>query len=111
MAAAVHRKSESEMRVVIKIGAGGDDPVDEAGLDQRNDRRNAETRGRQSAGQSQADGDVVIEHALGEELSAFTQPRGVVGLKIVFYQLNDRSLFGDRRRGYPPALQKSALVH
>ena len=60
--AAVHREPEPEMRVVVEVRAGGDDPVDEARLDERDDRRHAESRRRERAGERQADGDVVLEH-------------------------------------------------
>jgi hypothetical protein len=52
-----------------------------------------------------------LQHSLGEKLRALAQARGVVCLKVILDQLNDRSLFGDRRRGDPLALQVSALVH
>ena len=36
--AAVHREPEAEVRVVVEIRAGGDDPVDEPRLDERDER-------------------------------------------------------------------------
>ena len=56
---AVHREAEAEVRVVVEVRAGGDDPVDEARLDERDDRRHAEPRRRERAGEREADGDVV----------------------------------------------------
>ncbi len=61
---AVHREPEAEVRVVIEIRAGRDDPVDEPALDERNERRHAESRRRERAGERHADGHVGLEHLL-----------------------------------------------
>ena len=58
----MHREAEPEVRVVIEIRAGRDDPVDEAALDQRNERRHAEAGRRERAGERHADGHVGLEH-------------------------------------------------
>ena len=47
----VHGKTDSEMGIVVKIRAGGNYPINEAGFDQRYERGNPETGRRQSAGQ------------------------------------------------------------
>ena len=47
----VHFHAEREVRVVIKIGAGADDPVDVAGLDERHQARDAQSRRRERAGE------------------------------------------------------------
>ena len=75
----MHREPEPEMRVVVEVRAGRDDPVDEARLDERDERRHAEPRRRERAGERQADGDVGLEHLLREELARLAQPRRVVG--------------------------------
>ena len=77
----MHREADAEVRVVIEIGAGRDDPVDKACFDQWNQRGNAETRGRQRSGQRDADRDFGLEHLLCEELARFAQSRSVVGKK------------------------------
>src|SRR5215217_2576098 len=41
----VHSEPDSEMRVVVKISARGNNPVDEAGLDQWNESGNPEPCG------------------------------------------------------------------
>jgi hypothetical protein len=79
--ALVHREADAEVRVVIEIGAGRDDPVNKAGFDERNQRGNPETRGRQRSGQRNAHRDFRFEHFLREQLTRFTQSRGVVGKK------------------------------
>ena len=68
--AAVHREPEAEVGVVVEVRAGRHDPVDEAGLDQRDQRAHAEPGRRQRAGDRQPDRDVVREHALDQELRA-----------------------------------------
>ncbi len=83
-------EAEAEVRVVIQIGAGAGDPVDEAVLDQRNDGRDPQPRRRQRARQAHADGDVGVEHTAHEQLTGFTQPGGVVGEKRTVDQLGDR---------------------
>jgi len=66
------------MGVVIQIRAGGDDPIHEAGLDQRDQARLAEAGGGGRAGEADADEAVVRQHFLREELRRFAQPPAVV---------------------------------
>ena len=67
----MQRHSERVMHVVIKVGAGADDKVDEAVLHQRNDAA-AQPRGRERAGHRQADGDILfrLEHLFSIEAAA-----------------------------------------
>ena len=64
--AAVHCQSETEVSVVIEIGAGGDDPINESTLDQWNQRRHSESSRCQRAGDRQSDRDVGLQHLFGE---------------------------------------------
>jgi hypothetical protein len=66
--AAVHGEPEPVVRIVVEVGAGRDDPVDEPRLDERDERRDAQARGRQRPGQRQPDGHLGFEHLVGEEL-------------------------------------------
>src|SRR5437588_12574468 len=52
----VHVHAESEVRIVIKVGAGADDPVDETGFNKRHQARGAQARRRERPAQRQADG-------------------------------------------------------
>ena len=63
----VHGVVQGEVEVVVEVRAGGDDPVDEAGLDQRDDARSSPAGGRQRAGEAHADGHVGLEHLLREQ--------------------------------------------
>ena len=76
--AAVHREPEREMGVVIQVGAGRDDPVDEARLHERDEAAHPEPRRRHRARQRHPDRGVRLEHALGEEVAALAEPAGVV---------------------------------
>ena len=75
----VNRVIQREVHVVIQIRAGGNDPVHETRLDQRDDAGAAEAGRRQRAGDAHADGHIGVEHAVGEKLAGFLEPRGVVG--------------------------------
>ena len=75
----VHGQPKAEVRVVVEVRARRDDPVDEARLDERDDRRHAQPRRRERAGEGEADRDVVVQHLLGEELAGLPEPRRVVG--------------------------------
>ena len=108
--AAVHREPESEMRVVIEIRAGRDDPVDEAALDERNERRHAESGRRERAGERHADRDVGLEHLLREQLARFAQTRRVVGEEGVVDQIGGRLGAVDRRGIDARAAQELALL-
>ena len=92
----MHREPERKVGVVIEIGAGRDDPVDESRLHQRDQAAHAEPGRRHGTGQGHADRDVGLEHALGEELAALPQPAGVIGQEGVVDQLGDRFLAGGR---------------
>src|SRR5260370_5104065 len=43
----VHIHAQSEMRIVVEIGAGADNPVHEAGFDKRDQATRSQTRRRQ----------------------------------------------------------------
>ena len=107
---AVHREAEPEVRIVVEIRARGDDPVDESGLDERNERRHAEPGGSQRAGERESDGDVGLEHLLGEELRSLAQARGVVGEEGALDQIDDALLSVNASRIDPLAAQKAALL-
>ena len=62
--ALMQRKIERVVRVVIEVGAGRDDPVDEAGLDQGDQAAHPQTGGSQCARERQADGAVRARGAL-----------------------------------------------
>ena len=68
-AADAHGVVQREVHVVVEVGAGGDDPIHEAGLDERDDAGAAHAGGRERAREAHADGDVGAEHLLGEELA------------------------------------------
>src|SRR5450759_160798 len=67
------------MRVVIEIRAGRDDPVDESGLDERNQRGHAKARRRERAAERHADRHVWGEHLPGEQLAGLPEARAVIG--------------------------------
>src|ERR1700692_1783278 len=86
------------MGVVIQVGAGAGSPGDDAVLDEWDKRRDAETGGRQRARQADADGDVVFEHALREQLTDLAQPRRVVRQERTVDEVGDRDRSIDRAR-------------
>ncbi len=77
----MHRKSNTKMRIVIEIGAGGDDPIDEACFDERNKSGNTKSGRCQRSRQGKTDCDFRLEHFLREQLASFAQPPGVIGKK------------------------------
>ncbi len=93
-AAPVHGKPERKVGVVVEIGTGRDDPVDEPPLHQRNQTAHAEPGRRHGPSQRHPDRDVRLEHALGEELAALPQPAGVIRQEGVVDQFGDRFLPG-----------------
>ena len=90
-----HRIVQREVHVVVENRAGGDDPVDEAGLDERNDGGAAQAGRRQRAGEAHADGDIGLQHLLGEKLAAFLETRAVVGQKGVVDEVGELLLAGE----------------
>ena len=74
----MHGEPESEVRVVVQIRARGDDPVDETGLDQRDERRHAEAGRRERASDGEPDGDVGSSIRVVSRLARLAQPRRVV---------------------------------
>src|SRR5205823_929932 len=75
--------------VVIEIRPGGDDPVDESRLDERDDARHPQPGRCQRPAQTDADRHVLREHALAEQLGRLAQPRPVVGEKGAVDELGD----------------------
>ena len=94
-AADAHRVVQREVQVVVEVRAGGDDPVHEAGLDQRHDGGAAQAGRRERAREAHADGDVRLQHLLGEELAAFLEPRAVVGEEGVVDEVGELLLAGE----------------
>ena len=87
MIASVHRQAQAKMRVVIQIRTRRNNPINEAGFNQRNQCRDAQSRRRERACQRDADGHVVFEHTVGKKLRAFAQTCAVVSLKGRFDEL------------------------
>ena len=85
------------MEIVVQIGAGGDDPIDEARLEQRDNGGAAEAGGCKRAGERQADGAVIREHLTAEEPAGLTQAGGVVGLEGAVDEIGHPHPAGDRR--------------
>jgi|GEM_PF-4133181 len=74
---------------MVEIRARGDDPVDESRLDERDERRHAKAGGGERAGEREADGDIGLEHFVGEELRGFAEAGGVVGEEGAFDEVDD----------------------
>ena len=70
---------ETVMKVVIEIGSGGNDPIDQSGPHQGNDAGFAESRGGERAGEAQAHGTVVGQHLFDEQLRRLPDAARVVG--------------------------------
>ena len=67
------------MHVVIDVGPGGDDPVHEAGLHQRNERRVPESRGGERAADGEPHRYVRLQHLVREDVARLPKPGRVVG--------------------------------
>ena len=117
--AAAQREVQGVVEVVIEIGAGADDEVDQPALHHRDDAA-AEPGGRERPGNRQRDGGVVIllQHLVGEDAARFAQTRGVERLE----PLVDQGPDGGRtradgssewacRRENPCASSAGNLVH
>ena len=98
------------MGVVIEIGASGNDPIDKACFDQRNQRGNAESGRRQRPCQRKTDSDVRLQHFLCKELACLAQPRGIVGEKSLVNQIRNSYVFLDWGRIDSLAPQEFAFV-
>ena len=86
----VQREVQRVVQIVIEVGAGADDEVDEPALHQL-DHAAAKTGRRQRAGNRQRDGRVVLgqQHLVGEDAAGLTEPRGVEGLKAFVDEVPD----------------------
>ena len=104
----VHGEAETEVRVVIQVGARGDDPVDEPGLDEWNEATHAESGRRECPGERETDGDIALEHLVGEQVTSLAQPARVVRLERPFDELDDRLPAVDAARVDLPAAQEPA---
>ena len=102
------RQPEGEMGVVVQIGPGRNDPVDEPGFEQRNDGAHPEPGWGHRAGQAHPDRHVGFEHPPGKEVAGFLEPPRVIGQKRVVDQLGDPLLAGDGFRIDPGTLEKGS---
>ena len=76
--ALVQRQVECEVGVVVKVGAGRDDPVDETAVDERDEAAHPEPRGGQRTRERQPDGAVGLEELAGEDLAELAEPSCVI---------------------------------
>ena len=81
--AAVELHVEAIMDVVVEVGAGGDDPVDEARFDEGDEAGFAEAGGHEGAREADPDQTVAGQHLLREQFAALAETGGVVGLEGV----------------------------
>ena len=81
------------MDVVVEVGAGGDDPVDESRFDEGDETGDAEAGGHERAGKADADESVAGQHFLGEQFAAFAKAGGVVGLEGIGDELGGAGAF------------------
>src|SRR5689334_5607294 len=106
----MHRQAQPEVRVVIKICAGGNDPIDEARLNQRNQCGHAKPCWCQRAGQRDANGHVGLEHLFGEELTSLSQTRSVISNECVVDEVDQLCRRTDRLWIDPSSTQKFTLL-
>ena len=86
----VQREVQRVVQIVIQIGAGADDEINEAALHQL-DNAAAQTGRRQRAGNREPDRRVVLglQHLVGEDAARFTEPRGVECLEALVNEMPD----------------------
>src|SRR5688500_649899 len=94
----MHRQAKPEVRVVIEVRSRRDDPVDEAGFDERDQSRHAETGWSESSRDGESDGDVRLQHFLREQLTRLAQAGRVIGEERALDQLGDSLLAVDPAR-------------
>ncbi len=84
---------QAVVQVVIEVGAGGDDPIDEAGLHQRDETRFAQAGRRERAGEAQADEAVAREHFVGQEFGGLAETAAVVSEEGAVDQIGGGNIF------------------
>ena len=96
--AGVDRVAERVMGVVVEVGAGRHDPVDEPGLDQRHQARGGEPGGVSAPESESATVTSGCEDLAAQELRRFAQASRVVGGEHPIDQIGQGLFAGDRRR-------------
>ena len=86
----VQREVQRVVQIVIEVGAGADDEIDETALHQL-DHAAAQTSRRERASHRQPDGRVVFgeQHLLAEDATGFTEPRRVERLEALVDEVPD----------------------
>ena len=86
----MQREVQRVVQIVVEVGAGADDEVDQPALHQL-DHAAAQTGGRHRAGDRQPDRRVVLgqQHLVGEDAAGFAEPRGIERLKSFVDQVPD----------------------
>ena len=101
--ALVQRQVQGVVRVVVEVRPGRDDPVDEPGLDQRDQAAHAQPGGRQGARERQPDRAIGLEHLAGEDLADLAEPARVVAQEGLVDQVGG-GLAARHGRGRDPML-------
>ena len=88
--AAMQREVQRVVQVVIEVGAGADDEVDQPALHQLDDAA-AEAGRRHRAGDRQRDRRVVLgqQHLVREDAAGLAEPRGIERLKALVDEVPD----------------------
>ena len=94
----VKRHVQAVVQIVIKIGAGGNDPIHEPRAHERNQARFAQAGRRQRAGQAHADQAVARQHFFRQQLGRLAQAPAVVGQKRLIDQIGGGNIFADAQR-------------
>src|SRR5437773_12360491 len=98
------------MRIVIEIGSGRDNPINKAGLDQGNERGDAQARGGERASDRKAHSNVGLEHLAREKTARLTQTRGVISEQGFANAVRAGGYRRDRRGTYSFAMEELASL-
>jgi len=106
----VQRQANPEMRIVIEIGSGLDNPINKAGLDQGNERGDAQARGGERASDRKAHSNVGLEHLAREKMARLTQTRGVISEKGFVNEVREGGFRSDGRGIYSFPMEELASL-
>src|SRR2546428_7968778 len=98
------------MRIVIKIGASGNDPIDKPRPHERYDGCHSDSGRRHCARKTHTDCHIVGQHPFDEKLACFAKTRGVIRVEGFVDQVDYRNIRVDGRGFNRLATQEPAFI-
>lgn len=89
-------KADAEVRIVVKVGARADNPINEAIFHQGDNARAAKASWREGSRDAHTDRYISFEHVFNENMASLVEPSSIVWLEILINNFSNGDVLPDR---------------